>query len=41
MSNEEVLDLARKHGLRVNEHGHIWGHVSALAALLRAVMGAK
>lgn len=41
MGEHQLIELARKHGLRVQDDGAVWGHVRGLMSLARDLMHAE
>lgn len=41
MTQQDLADLARTHGLRVTDDGALWGHLRGLMSLARALMQAE
>lgn len=41
MSEQQLVELARKHGLRVQDDGAVWGHVRGLVSLSRELVHAE
>lgn len=41
MSEHDVIELARAHGLRVDDDGAVWGHTRGLVSLARALVHAE
>lgn len=41
VSEQQLVELARKHGLRVQDDGSLWGHMRGLMSLARTLVHAE